>query len=818
MKPFLLLLTLTMVLSNRFSLQAQNAAGRIGGTIANIKNVPLAGASVTLLQAADSTTHKTIAAGEDGYFVFKKLREGRYVLVITSVGYKKYISHTFTIDASHTNLLLPAIVLETATQNTLKEVVVAVKKPLTEQRIDRTIVNVDAMITAAGSNALEVLGRSPGVNVQSDGDISLYGKGGVLVLIDDKPTYLSVPELAAYLRSLPAGLIDKIELISHPPARYDASGSAIINIQLKKNRAPGFNGNVLVGYSQGVYRRNNEAIIINYRKKRINVFANGSHATDGNYNRETARRSYYNTDGSLSQSLLINKRYTYQSDGINIRTGLDYFISAKTTAGIMLTGGIRPRSDRLGYHSDQWGSGGKPDSTANGAMHGDYQWYSGGINLNAQHKFNDNGTTLSSDLDLVALHAGGNQYLSTQVYGPDGAGNSSMDIKYDLPADINIWSAKADYIQPMKDKMQLEVGLKSSYVRTKYNNDWYDGVGDLYTPDYSKTNHFIYGENINAAYVSITKKWKRWSAKAGVRVENTNMHGHQLPNIAIPDSSFSRSYTNAFPDCYLQYKLDSSGNHTLTFSYNKRIRRPNYQQLNPFLFYNDRYSYTAGNPGLKPHYLNGIELRYNYKSNFGIVFGYTYINNLIQSLIEPAGETLITRPRNFGSNYAFNCSPFVSFSPVKGWNMNTTLVLFHLVNKGVANNQVIQGDITSAELEMNNQFRFSKSWSAELAVFYASPHLGGQTRTNTIWRMDAGVQKTVLKDKGTVRVNMTDIFHSMIRRDQFIGIPLMQSNRRLENDTRRIGLSFSYRFGATINNRRRNQHSGSATEEQGRLN
>lgn len=818
MKPFLLLLTLTIVLTNRFSLQAQNTTGRIGGTIANLKNVPLAGASVTLLQAADSTTHKTIAAGEDGYFVFKKLREGRYVLVVTSVGYKKYISNTFTIDASHTNLLLPAIVLEAANQKTLKEVVVAVKKPLTEQRIDRTIVNVDAMITAAGSNALEALARSPGVNVQPDGDISLYGKGGVLVLIDDKPTYLSVQELATYLRSLPAGLIDKIELISHPPARYDASGSAIINIQLKKNRAPGFNGNALVGYSQGVYRRNNEALIINYRKKKINLFTNLSHATDANYNRETARRSYYNTDGSLSQSLLINKRYTFQSDGINIRTGLDYFISAKTTAGIMLTGGIRPRSDRLGYNSDQWGSGGKPDSTASGDMHGDYQWYSGGINLNAQHKFNDNGTTLSGDVDFVTLHAGGNQYLSTQVYGPDGAGNSSMHIKYDLPADINIWSAKADYIQPMKEKMQLEAGLKSSYVLTKYNNDWYDGVGGLYTPDYNRTNHFRYGENINAAYVSITKKWKRWSAKAGVRVENTNMHGHQLPNMAIPDSSFSRSYTNAFPDCYLQYKLDSSGNHTLTLSYNKRIRRPNYQQLNPFLFYNDRYSYAAGNPALKPQYLNGIELRYNYKSIFGITFGYAYLNKLIQSLIEPVGEILITRPRNFGTNYSFNCVPFVSFSPLKGWNLNTTMVLFHLVNKGLANGQVIQGDITTVEMEMNNQFRFSKSWSAELAVFYASPHLGGQTRTNTIWRMDAGIQKTVLKDNGTVRVNMTDIFHSMIRRDQFIGIPLMQSQRRLENDTQRMGISFSYRFGATVNNRRRNQHTGSATEEQGRLN
>jgi hypothetical protein len=424
---------------------------------------------------------------------------------------------------------------------------------------------------------------------------------------------------------------------------------------------------------------------------------------------------------------------------------------------------------------------------------------------------------LSSDLDYVTLHAGGNQFSSSQVYSEDGTANSSLNIMYDLPADINIWSAKADYIQPMKNKMQLEAGWKSGYVLTKYNNAWYDKFGNDYTPNYSQTNHFTYGENINAAYVSITKEWKRWTAKAGVRIENTNMHGHQLPNIAVADSSFSRSYTNAFPDCYLLYKFDSSGNNTLTLSYSQRIRRPNYQQLNPFLFYNDRYSYSAGNTRLTPQYIRGIECKYAYKSYFGVVLGYGYIDKLIQSLIEPVGLINITRPQNFGTNYAFNIYPYVQVAPVKGWQLNASTSLFHLVNKGIANEQVIDNNITSFEIEMNNQFRFSKSWSAELGSFYASPHLAGQTRTNSIWRIDAGVQKTMLKDKGTVRVNMSDIFHTMIRHDQFIGIPFMQSQRRLENDTQRIGIAFSYRFGAAANNRRRNQHSGGATEEQGRL-
>lgn len=795
MKPILLLLTLAFAIIHLSSAQAQYSNGRISGTITNVQNSPLAGASVTLLKPADPAFNKTIVAGEDGRFAFKKLYEGRYIMIITNVGFKKYVSDTFTIDAGHRTVLLPVIVLQLNAQKALKEVVVAASKPLLEHKIDRTIVNVDAMLTAAGSNALEVLARSPGVTVQADGDISLYQKGGVLVLIDNKPTYLSAQELAAYLRSLPAGLIDKIELISHPPAQYDASGGAIINIRLKKNRALGFNGSVQLAYNQGRYRRNNESVMINYRKKKINLFANLSHATDGNYNRETDNRSYYNTNGSLLQSLQINKWYTFRTDGINFRTGIDYFISAKTTAGILFTGGIRPRNDQLSYNSD---------SLASGTMHGDYQWYSGGINMNVLHTFNQNGTTLSSDLDVVTVHADGNQYLSTQVM-------------YRLPADINIWSAKVDYSMPLYNKLKLEAGLKSSYVRTQYNNNWYNKTADVYMPDYSNTNHFKYDENINAAYVSIAKEWRRWAAKAGVRVENTIMHGRQLPNIVIPDSSFRRNYTNLFPDCYLQYKLDSNNNNIITLSFSQRIRRPNYQQLNPFLFYNDKYSYSAGNPVLTPQYLRGIELRYSYKNRLGLVAGYMYTNKLIQYLIEASGPVNITRPQNFGVNHAFGIYPFVQLTPVKGWQLNAGVALFHHKNRGIAYEQTIDNDITTFQMEMTNQFRFSKSWSAELSGMYWGARLAAQTKTRPSWRTDVAVQKTVLKEKGTIKVNMTDIFHSMIRREELSDLLFMQSQRRIENDTQRLGISLSYRFGDTNNKRRSNQHTGSATEEQGRL-
>jgi len=707
---------------------------------------------------------------------------------------------------------------DTTRRKVLKEVIITAKKPPIEHKIDRTIVHVDAMLTAASSNALEVLSKSPGVSVNIDGNINLNGKGGVLVLIDDKPTYLSTQDLAAYLRSLPAGMLEKIELISNPPARYDASGSAIINIQLKKNKTPGCNGNVSIGYNQGIYGRSNDALNINYRNKKINLFGNISYARDAGSNKDTSRRYYYNTTGADSSATFIKTGSSYFSNGWNVRTGLDYYVSAKTTLGIMLTGGIRPRSDQQHYTSDQLSASQKPDSTATGSKTGNYQWYSGGVNLNMQYRAKKNDELLTADLDYVTIRANGSQLTSSDVYQLNGNISSTNDILYHLPADINIWSAKSDYALPLKGKAVIEAGYKSSYVVTNYKNDWYNGAGNSFIPDYSKSDHFVYAENINAAYVSGSKEWKRWAVKGGLRMENTNMHGHQPGNMVIADSSFRRNYTHGFPSFYISWKADTTGHHTFTLSYSNRIRRPNYQQLNPFMFYNDRYSYNTGNPSLLPQYMYAIELKYDYKSFLGIEMAYFHVKQLIQSITEPAEDIFITRPENFGTNHSFNFVSYLSAEIVKGWHLNASLIFFHLINTGIANGQSINNNINTGELELNNQFHLSKNWSAELSGLYTSSHLSGQTKTGPLGGLNAGVQKIILKDRGTLRINANDIFHTMIGNDNTTIAKQMVATRTVKSDTQKIGIAFSYRFGKDNNKGKRNHTTGGAAEEQGRVN
>jgi hypothetical protein len=387
-----------------------------------------------------------------------------------------------------------------------------------------------------------------------------------------------------------------------------------------------------------------------------------------------------------------------------------------------------------------------------------------------------------------------------------------------LPADINIWSAKTDYTLPLNNHANMEAGYKSSYVTTNYRNDWYNQSGNEFLHDDSRSDHFVYTENINAGYVSADKEWQRWSIKAGVRMENTNMHGHQPGNTAIVDSLFKRSYTDFFPVVHLSHKADSAGYHVFTISYSTRIRRPNYQQLNPFIFYSDRYSYSTGNPALKPQYMNGIELQYDCKNMIGVTLAYGHARKLIQSIVQPAADIFITRPENFGTNSTFNIISYVSADIIKGWHINASLILFHLINKGIANGQTINNTINSGELEFSNQFRLSKSWSAELSGFYTSSHLSGQTKTGSLGHLDAGIRKVILKDKGTIQLNAVDIFHTVIRHDNTTASKQLLAWRTVTTDTQRVGIAFSYRFGKDTNNRKRNHNTGGAAEEQGRVN
>jgi len=810
------LLLLTLLLALAIPSAAQQVPKKITGTLNDAGSLPIPAASVTLLHAADSAPVKGAVSDDQGKFEFKKLGNGTYLLVATSLGYKKYTSIPLTIDDQHSAIRLPVIILQRSNNKNLTAVAVTAKKVLVEEQLDKTVINVDAMIGNAGSNALDVLARSPGVTVGTDGNISLNGSG-TSVLIDGRPTYLSAADLAAYLRSVPAGVLDKIELMTNPPARYDASGATVINIRLKKNRTAGLTGSLSAGYNQGVYGRSNDALNLNYHNKKLTLFANLGYSRYKSYNDDTYQRFFYNHNSSLNNAVFLDNRYKSSSNAWNGKLGMDFAASAATTYGFVLTGNTRPSHDRLDYTSNSYNSNMQLDSIGKGATSGASHWKSIGANLNLQHRFGTTGREIDVDLDYINYTSDGNKYSPNYVQLPDGTPASKLDFRYASLSDIHIYTAKADYSHPLKGHAKVEAGAKYSYVNTDIANNYNDISGDFLLPDAAQADRFTYKENIAAAYATAGKEWKKLTAQIGLRMENTHSEGRQPGNGALKDSAFSRNYTSLFPTAFFTYKLDSAGSHMLVFRYGRRINRPGYQQLNPFLVYRDKYSYSAGNPYLDPCYNYHIELSYRYKQYLTLGAHYDHVTDIIFSTTTTEGDLFITRPGNIANGHILFLVANLSLAPAKWWNFNFNSRMGQLVNKSTINSVYLNKNALVGTLDVLNQFRFKKGWSAELSVAYRSRFISAQNLMGAMCYVNKAVQKNIWNDKASLRLTLDDLFLSQNTHDQTTDIPYAAAFHTYVQDSRRVGLAFSYRFGKESGARKK-RHDNGADEEQGRAN
>ena len=796
---------------------AQSIPKMIFGVVKDTKNEVIPGATVRLLTASDSTMVKGEVTNGEGKFQLSGLSNGTYILAITAVGQKQFISVPLTVDETRSIITLPAFFLLPAKNIQLNEVVVTAKKPLIVQEIDKTVVNVEAMISSATSNTLEVLEKTPGVTVASNGEIGLNGRNGVTVLIDGRSTYMSGQDLAAYLKSLPGGLLDKIELMDNPPAKYDAAGNAIINIRLKKNRVGGLTGNVSMGVSQGKYVRNNDAINLNYKYKKINLFANLGFNTEKTYNLDLYDRRFYNINSELISTVDLRNNQVNKNYGQSINLGLDYAATSKTTIGFIVNiNGGRGKSD-FDYTSKNFSASHQLDSTGAGRTLGDASRNNIGTNLNFSHKFDNAGREISADVNYLNYKSTGNQSLQNFMYQSDGTLTNQRFFLYVIPSDINIYTAKADYVHPLKNKARIESGVKSSIVDNDYVANYYDVVGTAQTIDNGKSNHFKYHENINAAYINGQKEWKRLGVQLGLRVENTQARGQQLGNDVVQESRFIKNYTGAFPSAFVSYKLDTLGKNTLSFMAVRRINRPNYQLLNPFVFFRDQYSYTSGNPLLNPQYQNRYELKFQHKQFLNMGLSYNKFTDVIFQTTQAVDNIFTTKPKNIADGYMLLLNTTVSLSPTKWWYLNNTLRLSHMGLNGQVYTENISFSVNVARFEMNNYFTIHKNWNAELSGYYASGDLNGQTITNSMYRVNAAIQKKIWNNKGSIRFSVDDLFHSWIYHNRSISLKQSEYFQTSESDTQRIGFAFTYRFGKDTFARKRRHNNNASDDETGRV-
>jgi hypothetical protein len=494
----------------------------------------------------------------------------------------------------------------------------------------------------------------------------------------------------------------------------------------------------------------------------------------------------------------------------NAKVGIDYFATKKTTFGIVLTGFSSVRENTNKNVTDIY------DSLTNETRAystGDQHWKNFSMNLNFRQLLDTAGTELTADLDYITYDSKNNTSMINSYF--DGGGYPT--IKADtllgsLPQNINIYSGRLDYTHPMKKGMRIDFGLKSSFVKTD-NNAGYDSIQyGAVAHDYGRSNHFVYQENINAAYVNFVKPiTKKWNTQLGLRLENTNANGNQMTT----GQKFARHYTQLFPTAYLQYTANKNNSFILNFG--RRIRRPDYQSLNPFINFLDRYTFQQGNPNLKPQFSYNVELSHAYKGFLTTTLNYTRTTDIIQQVIEQnvAKKETFVKQANIAKQRQFGFAVNASNPVTKWWRNNLFLNVFNNKFAGIVNNSYVEIEATSLMLNGSQQFNFAKTWSAEISGFYRTQGIEGVIHAKPIGMLAVGLTKQVMKNKGTVRINLRDVFKTQNFRgsSKYSNIDAaFQENR----DSRVVNIGFTYRFNkGKINQRKRSN--GSANDEQNRV-
>ncbi|MFN2457667.1 MAG: TonB-dependent receptor domain-containing protein [Chitinophagaceae bacterium] len=812
MRKIITLLFTVASLSSWSLLSFAQHSGRVSGSVRGENQKALESATISVLKAKDSSVAKVNAADKNGNYVFESIPEGSFLISVTAVDHEKAFSEIFEINEGNTSVSLKPIQLMVQAKS-LTGVSVTAKRPLIEQKIDRTVVNVEAAVTNVGTSALEVLEKSPGITVDKDGNISLKGKQGVIVLVDGRQTQLGGADLANLLRSMHASQLDQIEIMTNPPAKYDAAGNAgVINIKTKKTRQLGYNGTVTLGYGQGKYPKFNEGLNFNYSTGKVNVFTNLSHNYRKNFNKLTIQRNFIDRNTkNITSHFDQTANMLNVGNSFNGKIGMDYFASKKTTIGVVFTGFANPRTFSNRNHTLIT----NVIKTSQTKATADYDaiWKNFGTNLNFRRLLDSAGKELTADVDYVTYDSRNDQRLSNYYFDATGIPIEKADTLLGaLPQNIKIYSAKIDYLQPLKKGARFEAGVKSSIIRTD-NNARYDSItyGQV-VHDFNRSNYFIYEENINAAYVNLSGSLsKKWNGQLGLRLENTVSNGNQVTT----GEKFNRPYTQLFPTAFLQYMHNEKNQFVL--NYGRRLRRPNYQSLNPFIEFIDRYTYQQGNPNLRPQFSHNVELRHTYKNFLTTTLNYTNTTDIIQQVIEQneAKNETFVKQANIANQRQYGISVNVSAPITKWWTNNLFVNVFNNKFSGIVSDTFVSVGATSLTLNGSQQFKLSKTWSGELSGFYRTAAVEGVIKAKALGQVSAGVSKQIMKNNGTLRLNVRDIFYTQRFRgvSKYSNIDAAFQER---SDSRVVNVGFTYRFSkGKVNTQKRKN--GSTADEQNRV-
>lgn len=795
------------------TLHAQNQNnGTVHTQVLDAQGKALPFVTLLLKKEKDSSLVKGELSSEDGHVKFEKIPFGTFYVEASLVGYQTTKTKAFTIDATHPSAKVSNIVLSVSTK-TLQAVNVVGQKPFIERVGGTTTLNVENSVSSTGTTALEILRKAPGVTIDKDDNVLLKGQGGVTVMLDGRLTHLSGEQLSNLLKNMSSETIASIEIITNPSAKYDAAGSTgIINIKTKKSKLTGMNGNVHGTIGKGMYMRYNAGADLNYMTSKYNLYGNYNLADNHTGTTRALDREVGGDPADLLFSQRVKEKHHY--NGNNYKAGIDYYLTKKQTLGFMFTGYNSAWQNNRPSTTTIQNVGMPIDSVLHSRTTNDEHYKNQTYNLNYKATLDTLGKEITFDGDYATFHNTGLEHLNDSMYNNAQQQYTAINgIRDNTNTNITIGTAKVDASLPFTKTTKVDVGLKASFVKTD-NDLRYDSLfNNKYQFAPSRSNRFIYKENVYAAYAMVKHSFKKTDVVLGLRAEQTEATGIS-PTMS---NTFKRSYLDLFPNASVDQKIDSLNK--VGISYSRRINRPQYDQLNPFLFFLDKFLYGSGNPNLMPEYMTKLEGAYTFKDKYILTLGYRHSKGMINEYMSNDTVTKVAYDTqiNYDNSDGWDLAVTVPVDVTKWWNSSNNASVnrtIYRLRTDPVNQQLINFQNINFNYGFNttNTFTVNKAVKLELSGYYYSRFAEALWRGKAQYAVNVGAQYTFLNKKATLKLNVNDIFNTQ----QFIGgTHTPQLNIDIHNrwDSRSASLSFTYRFGKTDVKPQREHHS----EEESRV-
>ena len=706
----------------------------------------------------------------------------------------------------------------------LEAVEVVGERTTVEVRLDKKIYNIGKDITTSGGTVSDALNNVPSVAVDVEGNISLRGNDNVRILINGRPSAIAGFGSTDALRQLPADAIEKVEVITSPSARYDAEGTAgILNIVLKRDRTLGFNGsvNTFLGYPT------NSGFIanVNLRSDKVNIF----NTTGYRYRDAPGNAFFDNTYTVGSFDRIVEDRHIDRLDrSFNTNIGLEYFLTENSS----ITGSFFWRfgrdEDATGNETKRYVDEDLDSRTFREELESEddnsYQY-----SLSYRNKFNDEGHLLTADLQYSVDREDVEAVIEEQNTFPV---ERLLALENVLEArDQTEWLIQSDYVLPMEDS-QFEAGFRSNMKEevTDYRLDTLDqALGDFVINE-DLTNIFTYNENVHAIYTQYGDKYGKFSYLAGLRLEYTGLKGQvdsefDLSNLEDllgedVDVNFDKDYLGLFPTLNLIYELAADEN--VTLGYTRRINRPRGWFINPFPSRSSRTNIFQGNPDLDPAFSNTFDLGYLKRWKLLTLTSSVYYQRETGSfervqestgITTPDGiEIIRTIPINLSTNQRYGAEAAILYNPKRWLRINSSFNFFRFVSDGEFNGVDYGAENNSWFARFGSKVTLPAKVDWQTNAFYRGPFQNAQTKSEGIFSVDMAFSKDIMKDNGTILLNINDLFNSRIRR-AFTEAETFTSDSEFQWRVRSITFSFVYRFNQSKQRTGRNRNGGDFEDE-----